>query len=406
MRKEIATWYKKLFGDRYYIELQDHGHPDHPHGWDEQREVNAQLMTLSQELEIECVVTMDAHYLKHEDQEAHEILLCVQTGSFLDEESRMSLKDFELHIADPKDVIGRWEKTLPSAVSNTKVIADRCEVELDLGKILIPKFPSLPDGYTEKTYLDLLVYRGLAFRYGGIEEKKAMEMSLEEAKQSLTEEVRERAEFELQIIDQMGFNGYFLIIWDFMSWGKNQGIVFGPGRGSAAGSIIAYSLNITELDPLAYDLLFERFLNPDRISMPDIDIDIQDTRRDEVIQYCVEKYGEDRVANIVTFGRMAARNAVRDVARVLRVPYAESDRLAKMIPPPVQGRHIPLEVSMKENTELKNEYKIIRQPRKFSISRQNWKVPLEVTVSTLLELLLRLTILSNLYHSKRLKKES
>ncbi|MCA9324098.1 DNA polymerase III subunit alpha [Candidatus Saccharibacteria bacterium] len=354
---EIATWYKGIFGDRYYIELQDHGHPDHPHGWVEQREVNKGLIKLAKELEIECVVTMDAHYLKHEDQEAHEILLCVQTGSFLDEESRMSLKDFELHIADPKDVISRWESFLPSAVRNTKVIADRCTIELELGKILIPKFPSLPKGLSEKQYLDELVYKGLAFRYGKKTEEEANKLSIEKAKKELPENVLERAEFELQIIDQMGFNGYFLIIWDFMKWGKDQGIVFGPGRGSAAGSIIAYSLNITELDPLEYDLLFERFLNPDRISMPDIDIDIQDTRRDEVIKYCVEKYGDDRVANIVTFGKMAARNAVRDVARVLRVPYVEADRLAKMIPPPVQGRHIPLEVSIKENTELKNEYK-------------------------------------------------
>lgn len=352
--KELASWYKGIFGDRYYIELQDHGHPDHPAGWAEQRAVNAELIKLAEELGIECVVTMDAHYLKHEDQEAHEILLCVQTGSFLDESSRMSLKEFELHIADPKDVIARWENTLPQAVSNTKVIADRCSVTMEFGKILIPKFP-LPEGVTEKAHLDENVYQGLAFRYGGVPEEKTTEMTIEEAKKTLPKAVLERAEFELNIIDQMGFNGYFLIIADFMNWGKSQGIVFGPGRGSAAGSIIAYSLRITELDPLAYDLLFERFLNPDRISMPDIDIDIQDTRRDEVIQYCVEKYGENRVTNIVTFGKMAARNAVRDVARVLRVPYGEADRLAKMIPPPVQGRHIPLAVSIKDNPELAHE---------------------------------------------------
>ena len=352
--KEIATWYKGIFGDRYYIELQDHGHPDHPSGWAEQRAVNEQLIKLAEELKIECVVTMDAHYLKHEDQEAHEILLCVQTGSFLDESSRMSLKEFELHIADPKEIIARWENTLPQAVSNTKVIADRCNVTMEFGKILIPKFP-LPEGVTEKAHLDENVFQGLAFRYGGVSEEKASELSIEEAKKTLPKAVLERAEFELNIIDQMGFNGYFLIIADFMNWGKSQGIVFGPGRGSAAGSIIAYSLRITELDPLAYDLLFERFLNPDRISMPDIDIDIQDTRRDEVIQYCVEKYGDNRVTNIVTFGKMAARNAVRDVARVLRVPYGEADRLAKMIPPPIQGRHIPLAVSLKENPELANE---------------------------------------------------
>jgi DNA polymerase-3 subunit alpha len=353
--KEIATWYKQVFGDRYYIELQDHGNPKHPHPWSEQVAANKQLMKLAEELSIECVVTNDAHYRVHEDQEAHEVLLCVQTGSFLDEESRMSLKDFELHMADPVDIINRWSDIAPKAVINTKVIAERCEVILELGKILIPKFP-LPKGVTEKAFLDKSVYRGLAFRYGGLSEKEAKDITIEASKKLLPKEVLDRAQFELQIIDQMGFNGYFLIIADFMNWGKDQGIVFGPGRGSAAGSIIAYSLKITELDPLEYDLLFERFLNPDRISMPDIDIDIQDTRRDEVIQYCIEKYGSDRVANIVTFGRMAARNAVRDVARVLRVPYGEADKLAKMIPPPVQGRHIPLETSVKENKELAREY--------------------------------------------------
>ena len=176
------------------------------------------------------------------------------------------------------------------------------------------------------------------------------------AKRLLPKEIIKRADYELGVVENMNFSGYFLIIWDFIKWGKDKGIVFGPGRGSAAGSIISYALKITELDPLKYDLLFERFLNPDRISMPDIDIDIQDSRRDEVIQYCVEKYGKDRVANIVTFGRMAARAAVRDVARVLQVPYSEADRIAKMIPPPVQGRHTPLSVSIKENNELKEEY--------------------------------------------------
>lgn len=353
--KEIASWYKGIFGDRYYIELQDHGHPEHPHKWEEQVRINEQLIELANELDIECVVTNDSHYRVHDDQEAHEILLCVQTGSFLDEETRMSLKDFELHIADPKDVIQRWEKTLSKAVSNTRAIADRCHVDIELGKILIPKFP-LPKGVTEKAYLEKTVYQGLAFRYGNIKESKIHELTVEQAKKTLPKNVLERARYELGVIDSMGFNGYFLIIADFMNWGKDRGIVFGPGRGSAAGSIIAYALRITELDPLEFDLLFERFLNPDRISMPDVDIDIQDSRRDEVIGYCVEKYGTDRVANIVTFGKMAARNAVRDVARVLRVPYAEADRLAKMIPPPIQGRHIPLEKSLKEVQELKDEY--------------------------------------------------
>jgi DNA polymerase III subunit alpha len=353
--REIAIWYKNVFGDRYFIELQDHGNPKHPHSWSEQVAANKELIKLAKKLKIECVVTNDAHYLVHEDQEAHEVLLCVQTGSFLDEDTRMSLKDFELHMASPEDIIERWKDVLPDAITNTKKIADRCEVTLELGKILIPKFP-LPKGVTEKAYLDESVFKGLAYRYGKLTEQEANNLSIEGSKKILPKEVLDRVHFELQIVDQMGFNGYFLIIADFMNWGKDQGIVFGPGRGSAAGSIIAYALKITELDPLEYDLLFERFLNPDRISMPDIDIDIQDTRRDEVIQYCVEKYGSDRVANIVTFGKMAARNAVRDVARVLRVPYGEADRLAKMIPPPVQGRHIPLEISVKDNKELANEY--------------------------------------------------
>jgi DNA polymerase-3 subunit alpha len=352
--KEIALWYKTVFGDRYYIELQDHGHPSHPALWDEQVRANLELLKLAKELDIKTVVTCDAHYLRHEDQEAHEILLCVQTGSFLDETSRMSLKNFELHVTDPAEIIKRWGAKNPESVSNTAAIAERCNVELELGKILIPKFP-LAKGQTEKHVLHLDVYHGLAWRYGGITEQEAAKLTEQQAIKTLPAHVTERAAYELKVIDQMGFNGYFLIIADFINWGKDQGIVFGPGRGSAAGSIIAYSLKITELDPLAYDLLFERFLNPDRISMPDIDIDIQDSRRDEVIQYCVRKYGTNRVANIVTFGRMAARNAVRDVARVLRVPYADADRLSKMIPPPVQGRHIPLKQSLIESQELKTE---------------------------------------------------
>ena len=353
--KKVASWYKSVFGDRYYLEVQDHGHPEHTSMWVEQEAVNKQLLKLSEELGIPAVVTCDAHYLKHEDQEAHEILLCVQTGSFLSDEKRMSLKEFELHVTDPEEVIKRWGKTHPEVILNTKAIADRCNVEIELGKILIPKFP-VPKGETERSYLEKQVYRGLAWRYGGTDETKAAKLSVAEAKKTLGQEVLDRAAYELEIVERMGFNGYFLIIADFMNWGKDQGIVFGPGRGSAAGSIISYSLKITELDPLQYDLLFERFLNPDRISMPDVDIDIQDTRRDEVIRYCAEKYGSERVANIVTFGRMAARNAVRDVSRVLQVPYAEADRLAKMIPPPVQGMHIPLATSLQKDQDLKREY--------------------------------------------------
>jgi DNA polymerase III subunit alpha len=353
--KDIALWYKSAFGDRYYLEVQDHGHADHTSHWSVQKDINDQLIQLSQELDIPCVVTSDAHYLNHEDQEAHEILLCVQTGSFLSDEKRMSLKDFELHVTKPSEIIERWGIKHPDFITNTKAIAERCDVSLELGKILIPQFP-VPGDEDEATYLAKLVYRGLAWRYGDVAEDKASQMSVADAKKTLPDHVAERAKYELDVVEKMGFNGYFLIIADFISWGKAKGIVFGPGRGSAAGSIISFALKITEIDPLEYDLLFERFLNPDRISMPDVDIDIQDSRREEVIQYCVDKYGKERVANIVTFGRMAARNAVRDVSRVLQVPYAEADRLAKMIPPPVQGRHIPLATSIKKDRDLKHEY--------------------------------------------------
>lgn len=353
--KKIASWYKSIFGDRYYLELQDHGHPDAPAKWDVQVGINKQLERLSAELDIPCVVTSDGHYLSHDDQDAHEILLCVGTGSFLSDEKRMSLKDFELHLTDPAEILKRWDKTHPEAVANTRKIADRCNVELELGGILIPKFP-VPENETEKSFLDKLVYRGLAVRYGGKLPEEVAKMSADAIRPLLSDEVRDRLDMELGVLENMGYNGYFLIVQDFINWGKAQGIIFGPGRGSAAGSIVAYALNITELDPLAYDLLFERFLNPYRVSMPDIDVDIQDTRRGEVIEYCVNKYGEARVANIVTFGKMAARAAVRDVARVLQVPYAEADRLSKMIPAPVQGRHIPLKISIKEDADLKKEY--------------------------------------------------
>lgn len=353
--RDIAAWYKKVFGDRYYLEVQDHGHPKNPLHSPEQLVVNEQVLKLGKELDIPVVVTCDAHYLKHEDQDAHEILLCVGTGSYLSDERRMTLKDYPLHVEPPEEIAKRWGQDHPDVITNTKAIADRCNLQLELGKILIPKFP-VPKGEDEKSYLHKLVYGGLAWRYGGQDRTDAARLSIAAAKKTLPKEILERAKYELEVIDNMGFNGYFLIIQDFINWGKDNGIVFGPGRGSAAGSIISYALNITELNPVAYDLLFERFLNPDRISMPDIDIDIQDSRRNEVIQYCVEKYGTERVANIVTFGRMFARNAVRDVARVLQVPYADADRLAKMIPAPVQGRHIPLTISLKEDVDLKREY--------------------------------------------------
>ena len=353
--RDIAKWYKSIFGDRYYLELQDHGHPKSNTHWDVQAKINEGLIKLSKELGIEMVVTCDGHYLTHEYQDAHEILLCVGTGSYLSDEKRMSLKDFELHLTDPRDIIDHWGEEFPEVIRNTKKIADRCDVEIELGRILIPKYP-LPDGENEHSYLLRLTYQGLLQRYNGASKEEAEKLDPDEIIPKLSDEVRERAKMELGVMGNMGYEGYFLIVQDFINWGKSQGIVFGPGRGSAAGSIVAYALNITDLDPLKYGLLFERFLNPDRISMPDIDVDIQDTRRDEVIEYCAKKYGEDHVSNIATFGKMFGRMAVRDVARVLEVPYAESDRLAKLVPPPNQGRHIPLSVSIKEDVDLRNEY--------------------------------------------------
>ena len=353
--RDIAKWYKSILGDRYYLELQDHGHPKSNTHWDVQAKINEGLIKLSKELDIEMVVTCDGHYLTHDHQDAHEILLCVGTGSYLSDEKRMSLKDFELHLTDPRDIIDHWGEEYPEVIRNTKKVADRCNVEIELGRILIPKYP-LPEGENEHSYLLRLTYQGLLQRYNGALKEEAEKLDPEDIIPQLSDEVRQRAEMELGVMGNMGYEGYFLIVQDFINWGKSQGIVFGPGRGSAAGSIIAYALNITDLDPLKYGLLFERFLNPDRISMPDIDVDIQDTRRDEVIEYCAKKYGEDHVSNIATFGKMFGRMAVRDVARVLEVPYAESDRLAKLVPPPNQGRHIPLSVSIKEDADLRREY--------------------------------------------------
>lgn len=354
--KELASWYKSIYGEDFYLELQDHGHPECPNHWDIQKIINDGLLKLSKELDIPCVVTCDSHYLTHENQDAHEILLCVGTGSYLRDEKRMSLKEFDLFVTNPKDIIDRWGKIDPEIILNTKRVAEKVNFNFEFGKILIPKFP-LPEGEeSEKSFLDKLVFYGMGERYAHIPRDQVEKMSIEEIRSKLNKEQLDRVDMELGILDSMGYNGYFLIVQDFINWGKSQGIVFGPGRGSAAGSIIAYSLHITDLDPLAYDLLFERFLNPDRISMPDIDVDIQDTRRNEVIQYCTNKYGYERVANIATFGKMMAKNAVRDVARVLEVPYADADRLAKLVPDPNQGRHIPLKISLENDLDLKKEY--------------------------------------------------
>ena len=353
--KTLVDWYSKVYDGRFYLEMQDHGHPDSPTHWSEQTKINNRLMKLHDETGLPLVVTCDAHYIHHSDQDAHEVLLCVGTGSKISDTNRMSLKDFQLHVIPPDEIIERWKDTCPEAIRNTKRIADRCNVTLDLGRILIPKFP-IETGETEKQYLDNMVYRGLAERYGIYTRDEAATKTVEEIKPLLSDEVNERIEYELGVVDKMGYNGYFLIVQDFINWGKDQGIIYGPGRGSAAGSLLAYAIKITEVNPLEYDLLFERFLNPDRISMPDIDTDIQDNRRDEVIEYCTQKYGKARVGNICTFGKMMAKNAVRDVARVLEVPYAEADRIAKLVPDPVMGHHVKLKDAIKTEPDLKKEY--------------------------------------------------
>ena len=353
--KTLVDWYSKVYDGRFYLEMQDHGHPDSPTHWSEQTKINNRLMKLHDATGLPLVVTCDAHYIHHSDQDAHEVLLCVGTGSKISDTNRMSLKDFQLHVIPPDEIIERWKDTCPEAIRNTKRIADRCNVTLDLGRILIPKFP-IETGETEKQYLDNMVYRGLAERYGIYTRDEAATKTVEEIKPLLSDEVNERIEYELGVVDKMGYNGYFLIVQDFINWGKDQGIIYGPGRGSAAGSLLAYAIKITEVNPLEYDLLFERFLNPDRISMPDIDTDIQDNRRDEVIEYCTQKYGKARVGNICTFGKMMAKNAVRDVARVLEVPYAEADRIAKLVPDPVMGLHVKLKDAIKTEPDLKKEY--------------------------------------------------
>ncbi|MBR3220272.1 DNA polymerase III subunit alpha [Candidatus Saccharibacteria bacterium] len=353
--RKLVDWYAKTFKDRFYLEMQDHGHPDSPTHWEVQKRINEGLQQIAKETGLPLVITCDGHYLKHEDQDAHEVLLCVGTGSNLSDTNRMTLKDFELHVIPPDQIIARWGKDFPDAIKNTKKIADMCNVKLHLGEPLIPEFP-VPKGETEESYLKKLAFQGLVTRYADKTPEQAEKLTLAQCRKLLPKEVLERIDYELSVVNKMGFNGYFLIVQDFINWGKSQRIVYGPGRGSAAGSILAYALRITELDPLKYDLLFERFLNPDRISMPDIDTDIQDTRRDEVIEYCTKKYGDARVANIVTFGKMMAKNAVRDVARVMEVPYAEADRLAKLVPDPVMGKHVHLKDAVKDMPDLKAEY--------------------------------------------------
>ncbi|HTZ17678.1 MAG TPA: DNA polymerase III subunit alpha [Dissulfurispiraceae bacterium] len=306
--REVALRYKNLLGPgNFYLEIQSNGLP-------EQERVNGMLIELSQELHIPLVATNDCHYLRKDDARAHDILLCIQTGKTVKDEKRMRFSTDELYFKSP-DEMKRAFAAVPEAIQNTVGIAERCNVEFELGKFLLPRYTP-PDGQRPSVYLEKLAAEGLNRRFSGNPQPEYLD----------------RLAMELQVIKKMGFSSYFLIVWDFIKYAKSKGIPVGPGRGSAAGSLVAYSLNITELDPIKYNLLFERFLNPDRISMPDIDVDFCKDRRQEVINYVSEKYGKDNVAQIITFGTMASRAAVRDVGRVLDIPYAEVDKISKLIP--------------------------------------------------------------------------
>ncbi|MEE1032718.1 MAG: DNA polymerase III subunit alpha, partial [Ruminococcus sp.] len=296
--KNAALKYQKIFGEgNFFLELQNHGIP-------EQEMVNQQLMRMSRETGIELVCTNDVHYTYAEDEASHDILLCIQTGKKVQDEDRMRYEGGQYYVKSPEEMAQIF-KYAPQALENTQKIADRCHVEIEFGVTKLPKY-DVPQGYTSWEYLNKLCYEGLERLYHPV-----------------TEELKERLKYELETIQKMGYVDYFLIVWDFIKYARDNDIMVGPGRGSAAGSIVAYTLGITQLDPIRYQLLFERFLNPERVSMPDIDIDFCFERRQEVIDYVVRKYGKDRVVQIVTFGTMAARGVIRDVGRVLDMPYAQ-----------------------------------------------------------------------------------
>ena len=331
--KKTALEYRDIFGeDNYFLELQDHGLPD-------QALVNQQLLKMSEETGIELVATNDVHYTYAEDAVPHDILLCIQTGKKMSDESRMRYEGGQYYVKSPEEM----EKLFPyalQALDNTQRIADRCSVEIEFGVTKLPKY-DVPDGYTSWEYLQKLCREGLEKRYG-----------------VPSQELKNRLDYELNTIKNMGYVDYFLIVWDFIKYAKDHGIAVGPGRGSAAGSIVSYCLGITTIDPIRYQLLFERFLNPERVSMPDIDVDFCFERRQEVIDYVVRKYGKDRVVQIVTFGTLAARGVIRDVGRVMDLPYAFVDSIAKMIP---QELNITIDKALKENPELRRTYETDEQ---------------------------------------------
>lgn len=303
--RKLAKEYKDLFGEDYYIELQDHGIADELY-------VMPKLAKIAEELGIELVATNDVHYLKEEDAETHDILLCIQTGRYVDEPNRMRFEGTQFYLKDYDEMYERF-KNYPRALSNTLVIADKCNVTIDRKPLLPPYVPE--NGMTPYEFLKDLMEKGLVKRYG-----------------TITPEIRARADYELKIVNMKGFVEYYLIVWDFINYAHSMGIPVGPGRGSGAGSIIAYAIGITQVEPLRYDLYFERFLNPERKSMPDFDIDFCMDRRSEVIDYVIKKYGKERVSQIITFGTMAAKQAVKDVARTLRIPFEEVNKITKLMP--------------------------------------------------------------------------
>ncbi len=313
--KAIAQKYKDLFGDDYYIELQDHG-------LEEQKRTNPDLIKLAKELDIEMVITNDSHYLNLEDADMHDTLLCMQTNSDKDDPNRFHFPNNEFYVKTPSQLRDsfKWmdSETFDRCIKNTVDIAEKCHVMLELGKSPLPEY-EVPAGYTIDTYLEYIVHVGLKKRYGEI-----------------SPSIQERVKYELGVIQQMGFSAYFLITWDFIHYAKTHGIPVGPGRGSAAGSVVAYALEITDLDPIEHKLLFERFLNPERFTMPDIDIDFCIERRGEVIDYVTKKYGEDKVCQIITFGTYAAKAAFKGVARIMKVPFSEANRLAGLIEPAIE----------------------------------------------------------------------
>ena len=326
--RKAALHYQEIFGkDNFFLELQDHGIPA-------QRLVNQELMRMSRETGIELVCTNDIHYTYAEDAEAHDLLLCLQTGKKVTDEDRMRYEGGQYYCKSPEEMAELFPYA-PQALENTYKIAQRCEVEIEFGKTKLPKY-EVPEGYDSWTYLLHLCNEGLVKRYGDEAEKH-----------------RERLDYELGVIKRMGYVDYFLIVWDFINYAKQNGIAVGPGRGSGAGSIVAYSLAITDIDPIRYNLLFERFLNPERVSMPDIDVDFCFERRQEVIDYVVRKYGKDKVVQIVTFGTLAAKAVIRDVGRVLDMPYADVDRVAKLVP---NELGITLDKALKESQDFKALY--------------------------------------------------